>query len=42
MKFHKPNCRDVEKISPENYDTFNGSRDEVISMNYEPCGHCDP
>lgn len=42
MKFHKSNCRDVEKIAPENYDTFSGSRDEVINMGYDPCGHCKP
>ena len=42
MKFHKQSCRDVKKISPENYDTFDGSRDEVINMGYDPCGHCNP
>jgi hypothetical protein len=41
-KFHKPTCGDVEKISPENYDTFSGSREDVISQGYDPCGHCNP
>lgn len=42
MKFHKPSCRDVEKISQENYATFDGSRDDVIAQGYDPCGHCNP
>lgn len=42
MKFHKPSCRDVEKISQENYATFDGSRDDAIVQGYDPCGHCNP
>lgn len=42
MKFHKPSCRDVEKISPENYATFEGSRNDVIVQGYDSCGHCNP
>jgi hypothetical protein len=41
-KFHKPSCGDVDKIDPENYATFSGSRDDVISQGYDPCGHCKP
>ena len=42
MKFHKSTCKDVDKIKEENYSTFDGSRDEIIGMGYEPCGHCKP
>jgi DNA-entry nuclease len=41
-KFHKPSCGDVDKISSENYATFEGSRDDVIAQGYDPCGHCNP
>lgn len=41
-KFHYPSCRSVKKISPENYSTSNGSRDEIISQGYDPCGICKP
>ena len=40
-KFHYPDCSSAEKISPENYATCN-SREEAISMGYEPCGRCKP
>ena len=42
MKFHKSTCKDVDKIKEENYSTFDGSRDEIIGMGYEPCKHCNP
>ena len=41
-KFHKPSCKDVKKIKPENYATTSASREELISQQYEPCGHCNP
>lgn len=42
MKFHSPNCRDVSKIAPQNYSTFDGTRDDIIGRGYSPCGHCKP
>lgn len=42
LKFHFPTCRDVKKIAPQNYNTFNGTRDEAINSGYLPCGHCNP
>lgn len=42
MKFHHPTCRDVKKIAPQNYSTYDGSRDDVIGQGYSPCGHCSP
>ena len=41
-KFHYPSCWTVDKIEPENYDTYYGTRDEVIRQGYDSCGHCDP
>ncbi|MCI7181851.1 MAG: S-layer homology domain-containing protein [Schaedlerella sp.] len=42
MKFHYQNCKDVPKISPENYSTSNATRDYIIVLGYSPCGHCHP
>lgn len=42
MKFHTPGCRDVKKIAPQNYSTYDGSRDDVMNQGYSPCGHCNP
>ena len=42
MKFHFPRCRDVKKIAPQNYSTYDGTRDDVINQGYSPCGHCNP
>ncbi len=41
-KFHKPSCRDVSKIAPENYWAYDGTRDDLINQGYSPCGHCNP
>lgn len=42
MKFHKPDCSGVSDIKEENRENFTGSRDELVSMGYEPCGRCKP
>lgn len=41
-KFHYSSCKSVSKIKPENYSTFEGTRDEVIAQGYDPCGNCHP
>lgn len=41
-KFHRQSCSSVKKIDPENYSTYTGTRDSVISMGYEACGRCHP
>lgn len=41
-KFHYSSCSSVSTIKPENYGTFEGTRDEVIAQGYEPCGRCHP
>lgn len=40
--FHKPDCPSVEKMSPRNKRGFNRSREEVIELEFEPCGYCKP
>ena len=41
-KFHKPGCYSVEKIKPENYAEFTGTREEVIAYGYDLCKNCNP
>ena len=40
--FHLPECSYVGSISDENKEVYTGTRDSVIDMGYEPCGHCNP
>ena len=42
MKFHYASCQWAEKISQKNRQEFNGSREELISQGYDPCGSCHP
>jgi len=42
MKFHSPGCRDVKKIAPQNYSTYDGTKNDIINQGYSPCGHCKP
>lgn len=41
-KFHYPSCRDVNRIKESNRWDVHMTRDEVIAMGYESCGHCHP
>lgn len=41
-KFHYPSCSSVKQMKEKNKRYFNGSRDEVIAMGYDPCGRCHP
>lgn len=41
-KFHHTWCSSVEDMSEKNKEAFNGTRDEAISMGYDPCGRCNP
>lgn len=41
-KFHYPNCASAKKISEKNKKDYYGTREELISMGYSPCGNCDP
>ena len=42
MKFQRPGCSSVQKISEKNYGESSLSRDELIAQGYSPCGNCDP
>lgn len=42
MKFHKPSCGSVAKISTANREDVTLSRAEIISRGYSPCGNCHP
>ncbi len=41
-KFHYPSCSSVNQMSEKNKQYFTGTRDEVISMGYDPCKRCKP
>lgn len=41
-KFHYPECSSVDTMSESNKEYFTGSRDELISQGYDPCGRCHP
>ena len=41
-KFHYPSCSSVRQIKAENRWDYTGTREELISMGYEPCRKCNP
>ena len=41
-KFHYEWCSSADDIKAKNRSEFTGTRDEVISKGYEPCGRCKP
>ena len=41
-KFHSPGCASVGQIKPENRWDYTGTREELISQGYSPCGRCHP
>ena len=41
-KFHFPDCYSVSTMTEENKIYYNGSREELIEQNYEPCRKCCP
>lgn len=41
-RFHYPSCQSAASIAPQNRDAIHATRDEVISMEYRPCGICKP
>ena len=41
-KFHYPSCGSVKKMKESNKMFFTGTRDELISQGYDPCGNCHP
>ena len=41
-KFHLPTCSSVKQISESNKKSVTGSRDTLMSEEYEPCKRCNP
>lgn len=41
-KFHDPSCDSVSKMSDKNKQEYIGSREDLLSMEYSPCGACKP
>lgn len=42
MKFHKPTCRPVKQIKPQNRLDTVAARKDVAARGYSPCGNCKP
>lgn len=41
-KFHYPDCKSVEAISPQNREEYNGIRELLLDLGFSPCGVCHP
>lgn len=41
-KFHYPRCSSVNKMKESNKLYYTGTRDDLISQGYDPCGNCHP
>ncbi len=41
-KFHYPSCSSAKRIKSYNREDFYGTREDVISRGYDPCGNCHP
>lgn len=41
-KFHYPYCSSVSRMKAKNRWDYWGSREEILSMGYDPCKNCDP
>ena len=41
-KFHYPDCSSVKQMKESNKVELSGTRDEIISMGFEPCKRCNP
>ena len=42
MKFHLQSCSSADEIKSYNKDSFTGTREDLISRGYSPCGKCHP
>lgn len=41
-KFHYPGCSSVKEMNENNKWHYNGTKEEVEALGYEPCGRCKP
>lgn len=39
-KFHLPTCSAVAQIQEKNYQTYSGTREELLAQGYTPCANC--
>jgi hypothetical protein len=42
MKFHFASCGSADDIKDSNKSQFTGTREELLSRGYSPCGRCSP
>ena len=42
MKFHLPDCESVQDMKAKNRKEFIGTREELLTAGYSPCGRCHP
>lgn len=40
--FHYLDCASINKMKESNKEYITGTRNDAISMGYEPCGNCNP
>lgn len=41
-KFHREDCSSVKDIKDKNKQNYTGSREDLITQGYDPCGRCTP
>ena len=41
-RFHYPDCKSVSDMKEKNKQSYHGSREDLISQGYKPCGNCCP
>lgn len=41
-KFHLPGCSSVDRMAEKNKQAYTGTRDDLLSQGYDPCGNCNP
>ena len=41
-KFHLSGCSSVDRMAERNRQDFTGTREDLISRGYDPCGNCNP
>ena len=42
LRFHLPDCSGAADIGEGNRQTYTGSREDLLTQGYEPCGRCKP
>lgn len=41
-KFHYPSCSSVDDMKAKNKQEYQGNREDLLNLGYEPCGRCKP